>query len=68
MKDLLYQITTKEMMSTVKRMGYINNFTKVESMAYTHSALGSIHCWVVKSVIFVGVNSGLMVDKVQINI
>lgn len=29
MKDLLYQITTKEMMSTVKRMGYINNFTKV---------------------------------------
>ena len=29
MKDLLYQITTKEVMSTVKRMGYINNFTKV---------------------------------------
>ncbi|XP_078353189.1 rapamycin-insensitive companion of mTOR-like isoform X2 [Oculina patagonica] len=29
MKDLLNQITTKEMMSTSKRMGYINNFTKL---------------------------------------
>ena len=29
MKDLLNQISSKEMMSTTKRMGYINNFTKV---------------------------------------
>ena len=28
MKDLLNQITSKEM-STAKRMGYVNNFTKV---------------------------------------
>ena len=43
MKDLLNQITSKEM-STAKRMGYVNNFTKVVNSACKNlSMYASLH-------------------------
>ena len=43
MKDLLNQITSKEM-STAKRMGYVNNFTKVMySTCKNLSMFASLH-------------------------